>query len=873
MGSDPDRGGFEPGPFFEGAPDPSLVIGACGRILFANAAFAEGFGWAPEAVAGRPLAELLGAEAAAAILAPPGRDAVPAEVTGPCGRGRPGRWRAAPGPGGTTLAVVRAADELVEMRRRAEVLERVTGIGVWELDPASGAVRWSPGLYAVYGADPETCDPSGIDWFEAFQGASVERFREADAALRRDGTPFDLELEMIDGRGRRIWVRATAARDEAGRYYGSLADVTEERRLRRQMKRLSTVAQMTTTGVMIQSGDGRIEWVNEALTKQVGYELHELVGQKPSILYSPNADPEVQREIMGSKAERRPIRVELVNRHRDGHDVHFSVDARPAIDEADGFEGWVSVRTDITDFRRAKEAARRAEREARESRQQLVAAVEVLDDAFVLYDASDRLVVCNERYRTLYDRSAAAMVRGARFEDILRLGLRNGQYLDAVGREEEWLAQRLADHKAADLTLEQPLAGGRWLRVVERATPDGGRVGLRVDITRMKEHEARLEEALRRAEEASAAKSSFLATMSHEIRTPMNGILGLADLLAETPLREEQGRLLGDLRGAGEMLLHILNDILDFSKIEAGQIALEEIPLDPAEIARRVEALHGPLARDKGLALRVEAPPGPLRRGDATRLLQVLGNLASNAVKFTEAGEVVLSVANPGDGALRIEVADTGIGMSPEEAARVFDRFAQADASVTRRFGGTGLGLSIVRGLVTAMGGEIDVASARGEGTRVALTLPLPVAERPRPASAPAAPVADLGGVRILAADDNAMNRRVLAGMLDRLGAAHEVVSSGAEAVEAARGGGHDLLLLDISMPGMDGIEALALIAAQAAEAGRAPPPALAVTANVMEAQVASYLAAGFHGHIAKPVRIPALAAGARAALESAAAA
>ena len=660
-----------------------------------------------------------------------------------------------------------------------------------------------------------------------------------------------------------------------GTRFALLRDVTcareAERRRVVQLDRLGAVARLTTDAIVIADREGRIEWVNGAFTQQTGYPAHEAVGRTPEFLGSPESDPAAMRALDAALIEGHGVRAELMNRCRDGREILVDVDLRPLRDDEGRPAGWIAIRSDVTERRAAEARLERAEREARESREQLLAAVGTLDDGFVLYDRDDRMVVCNERYRELYAASAHAMVPGATFEAILRAGLANGQYLDALGREEAWLAQRLADHQAASRSVEQALPGDRWLRVVERATPDGGRVGLRVDVTALKRQQRATEEALSRAEEASRAKSAFLATMSHEIRTPMNGILGLADLLAETAASPEQARLVADIRESGEGLLVILNDILDASKIEAGRLTLEAIAFEPHELARRAEALHAPVARDKGLALRVAASEGPARLGDPVRIAQILNNLVSNALKFTETGSVRVRLRNPHDGPLVLMVADTGIGMSEDAAAQAFERFAQADDTITRRYGGTGLGLSIVQGLATAMEGRVSVRSAPGRGTRVEVSLPLPPAPAAS-AGAPSGPTprsaarADLAGVRVLAADDNRMNRAVLARLLDRLGAASVVTASGAEAVAQA-GGGFDLLMLDISMPDMDGVEALRRIRAAEAAAARAPVPALAVTANALEEQVASYLAAGFAGHLAKPVRLAALAEAGRAVL------
>ncbi|MGO4853201.1 ATP-binding protein [Phaeovulum sp. W22_SRMD_FR3] len=376
--------------------------------------------------------------------------------------------------------------------------------------------------------------------------------------------------------------------------------------------------------------------------------------------------------------------------------------------------------------------------------------------------------------------------------------------------------------------------------------------GAGIDVTR-------LQHARAAAEEANCAKSKFLATMSHEIRTPLNGILGMAQALEQQLHDPATARMAATIRDSGESLLSILNDILDLSKIEAGKLVLESAPFAPMDVVARIEALHRLKAEEQGLTLQVVAQ-GPLetmRIGDALRVSQILHNLISNAIKFTDTGGVTLSLRDLPDGRLHLEVKDTGIGMTPEQLERLFDEFEQADGSVTRRFGGTGLGMSIVRRLAHMMGGMIGVDSEPGRGTTVSVTLALPVATvavQPTRPRRQALPAADLTGMRVLAADDNATNRMVLKALLQPTGAELTLVSNGADAVTAWAEAGCDLVLLDISMPGMDGPTTLDAIRRKAADLGRPAPLALAFTANVMADQIQTYLAAGFVGCIAKPL-------------------
>jgi PAS domain S-box-containing protein len=610
---------------------------------------------------------------------------------------------------------------------------------------------------------------------------------------------------------------------------------------------------------MITDATGGTEWVNPAFTRMTGYTLAEMRGRKPGdVLQCPDTDPETVRRIAEGLDAGRPVFVEILNRARDGRLYWIEMDIQPLRDAAGRIVNFLAIQSDVTE-RKAREARlEAAEREARLARERLVAAIEALPDGFVLYDAEERLVLCNARYRQIYSESAPAMTPGARFEDILRYGLARGQIADAVGREEAWLAERLARHRDPENTLEQTLDDGRRLRVYERATPEGGRVGLRIDITELRA-------AREAAERANRAKSMFLANMSHEIRTPMNGILGMAEVVEARLGESALAGQVATIRQSAEALLAILNDILDLSKIEAGQLSLEDGSVHPGEIAERIEAVHALAARARGLALfvSVEGGAGVPRRGDPCRVLQILHNLVGNAIKFTETGEVRVTLSGSAGEPLAISVRDTGIGMTEEQAASVFEPFAQGDGTTARTHGGTGLGMSIVRELVDLMGGEVRLTSAPGAGTRIDVRLPLPIrAESAEDVDAPdARPNTLPTGLRVLAADDNRTNRIVLTKMLEGLGAAVTVVESGEAARAAARDARFDVLLLDIAMPGMDGMETLAAIRDEMAEAGRAPAVAIAVTANAFEHQVRQYLEAGFDAHLPKPVRSAELAA------------
>jgi len=375
--------------------------------------------------------------------------------------------------------------------------------------------------------------------------------------------------------------------------------------------------------------------------------------------------------------------------------------------------------------------------------------------------------------------------------------------------------------------------------------------------------------AVRTAQAASHAKSSFLAVMSHEIRTPMNAVLGLAAELLNTPLTDEQRRSVVAMHDAGDNLLNLLNDILDFSKLEAGRLSFEAIAFSPETLADNAVSVIGPRASAKGLAVktvRETALPAALV-GDAGRIRQVLLNLLSNAVKFTERGEVVVAIRclarDDGHATIEWSVTDTGIGIPPDRIKDLFQDFSQADTSITRRFGGSGLGLSICKRMIEQMGGEISLVSAPGQGSTFRFHLTLPITQvaaliahdEPEPAFPELrAHIAALGRpLRVLVADDNATNRLVAAKMLQEFDVQTATACDGAEAVAAATRFDYDVILMDVRMPEMDGLQATRAIRSRG---GRLANVAIvAFTANAYLDDINACRDAGMNGFVAKPVR------------------
>ena len=651
-----------------------------------------------------------------------------------------------------------------------------------------------------------------------------------------------------------------------------------QRRLRESERHFQEIFDSVNDAVFIHDAEtGAILDVNRRMCEMYGVSRADALASTPE-QRSANVPPFTQKEateklkkaLVGS-----PQTFEWLARAGDDHLFWVEVSLRRA--EIGGRDRILAVVRDIAE---RKEAQRQVE----ETKRLFEEAIASVSEGFTIYDREDRLVICNESYRKVYEISRDLIVPGATFEEIVRRGAERGQYSEALGRVDAWVKERVERHRNADgRHIEQHLGDGRWLLIIESRTPSGYIVGNRIDITARKNAEAELERyrhhletlveertaalsvAKEAAEAANRAKSAFLANMSHEIRTPMNAILGMAHLLRRDGMTPQQQQRLEKIDQAGRHLLEILNAILDLSKIEAEKLALESQAVDVADLVQQVAGLIGHAAQGKGLevAIELDALPQPLL-GDRTRLTQALLNYASNAVKFTETGRIVLRARvqeeDDQSALLRFEVVDTGIGIDPATVAKLFNAFEQADNSTTRRYGGTGLGLAITRKLAEVMGGSAGTTSTLGVGSTFWFSARLTkgVAPAAPPAEEEVAdtnPVELVGG-RILLVEDEPINREVALMLLEETGLSIDVAEDGRQAVALSAEHDYDLILMDVQMPNMDGLEATRRIRERPSTV-----PIVAMTANVYSEDRERCRAAGMDDFLGKPVDPEALLA------------
>jgi PAS domain S-box-containing protein len=551
---------------------------------------------------------------------------------------------------------------------------------------------------------------------------------------------------------------------------------------------------------------------------------------------------------------------ELTYVRKDGTRLPAVVSVTALRDASGTIIGYLLIGTDNTARKLVEEEQKKSDQRLRDQQFYTRSLIESNIDALMTTDPSGIITDVNKQMEALTGCTRDELI-GAPFKDC---------FTDP-DRAEAGIRRVLSEKSVTDYELTARARDGKQTVVSYNATTfyDRSRTLQGVfaaarDVTERKRVEHELQQAKAAAESANHTKSDFLASMSHEIRTPMNAIMGIADLLAKTILTPEQDKYVQIFRRSGDNLLNLINDILDLSKVEASQLDLEKTGFSLGDHLEKVIEMVAPRAAEKGLTLRCDIAPGVANDlvGDPTRLRQVLLNLLGNAIKFTEAGSVVLKVEADRNcavpTALRFTVSDTGIGIADHKLARIFERFTQADSSTTRRFGGSGLGLTISKRLVELMGGRIWVTSEIGRGSVFAFAVPFEIwAAVNRPVSAPADAdsEAPLPALRILMAEDSPDNCTIALAYLADTPYRIDIAENGVVACEMFRAGRYDLVLMDRQMPAMDGLTATRTLRAWEKANSRPPTPIIALTASALKGDRETCLAAGCTAYLTKPIK------------------
>ncbi|NIT62883.1 MAG: PAS domain S-box protein [Gammaproteobacteria bacterium] len=721
-----------------------------------------------------------------------------------------------------------------------------------------------------YGLTGTPCEQVMNQEYCCFPQGVQQRF-PGDVLLVEMGVQGYMGIPLFDSRGHPLGLMAVLTErpftnipfaEYMMQIVGARAAAELERmRTEKAMRHQARIIDQIHDAVVSTDLDGYVTSWNHGARRLLGFEANEMLGRHISFVYPKDEHRFLEEQVLAPLKEKGAHETEVRMYRKSGEDFFAHLFLSMQHDDRGEPAGMIGYAVDVSQRRQAEEALRRSEERFR-------SLVETTSDWVWEVDQNAIYTYVSPRVRELLGYEPDELLGKTPFE------------LMPPGE-----AQRVADIFGPIAAQQRPFNAlenanrhkdGHLVVLETSGVPifDGagrflGYRGIDRDITERK----RTEEALRARDaalESARLKSQFLANMSHEIRTPMNGVLGMLELLRGTQLKPQQREYAELAHRSGEILLNVLNDILDLSKIEAGKLQLECVAFDLPELVGEVATLSAAGARDKGLALTHEIAVDVPRtvHGDPTRLRQVLTNLVSNAIKFTEQGRVAVRTAVEARGPasaedvyaiwLRFEVSDTGIGISPQARAHIFEAFSQADSSTTRRFGGTGLGLAICKRLIEQMGGKVGVHSTPGEGSVFWFTMPAQVknvvrsprlagntSQNPRVRSSP-----------VLVVEDNALSQKVIVGMLRRLGCEADLVTDGRAAVQALRERPYRVVFMDCQMPEMDGYEATRLIRQneQAGGTERTPATIVAMTAHAMEGDREQCLAAGMDDYVAKPV-------------------
>ena len=786
----------------------------------------------------------------------------------------------------------RAEEALQASSERYRLIVQTAAEGIWMCDARDLTSFVNPTMARMLGYEMEQMLGRPMaDFMDAECQARLGR----QAALGGPGEPAEGRFYRRDGSSLWALLSTSQINTDNGSYAGTLTMVTDitDRRLaevalRHSNQRLASVFNAVTNGLVVFDAAGNIVECNAAASRMLGRAAARGAPQWPGTHEDGRPYSAPEHPVAQALASGQPVRdvVMGVSSSADGEPVWLSVNVETLRDEHGSGTMVVASLTDISYRKRSEDAVRQGE-------QRLQEIIKMLPIGLFIKDKDSRMLLMNP---------ASEQQFGYTFDEL------NGGDYTPFHAPEEVAAFRARDLEAfagrvlidyEESVWNPALGQQRALRTFKKPVYDAhGQpaylICMSIDISdskrteralrelnehleeRVAQRTAQLDEQRKIAEEASAAKGQFLARMSHEIRTPMNGVIGMAYLALKTELEPRQRDYLEKIRFAGEHLLRIIDDILDISKIEAGKLQIEETDFSLDHVIQTLTTVVAPKANSKGLQLQFDIDPAvpPVLRGDPLRLGQILINYVNNAIKFSEQGNIEVTVrqalADQNACLLRFEVRDHGIGLSELEQARLFQAFQQADTSITREYGGTGLGLAICKQLAQLMGGEVGVHSAPGVGSTFWFTARLGISQRRTPelvrsANAAAAAMLDtarsaaamqaLKDARILLVEDNTFNQQIALEMLEEAGSSVCLANNGAEALDLLHQASFDCVLMDVQMPLMDGLEATRRIRS---DPQLADTRVLAMTATATNDDRARCLAAGMDDFIAKPIQ-PAL--------------
>ncbi len=613
-------------------------------------------------------------------------------------------------------------ENLEKAVQRLTEAQRVARLGNWERNIQAGQGWWSDETYRIFGLEPEKTPPTLSAFYSGIHPEDREMVKSAIDRCMAGKEPYSIEYRILrpDGTQRTIYGRGTWRPDATGkpvRISGTVQDITQRKRVEEDVRRLAAAIEGLSETFALYGADDRLIMCNERYRR-----LNKGVPEanRPGVLFEDHMRTLVEKKLVPEAVGREEEWIEeRVARHRnptgpfevlrqDG--IWLSVHEQRMPDGS-----IVTISNDITQRKRAEE--------------RLQDAIETISDGFAFYDANERLVMANSRY-VINEKAREAIFPGANFEDIIRFGVENGWHPESEGHEEEWIAERLTHFRNPKDILEQRQENDRWMQISERKTRDGGTVAIFTDITERKKVEEDLRQALVRAEEASQAKSVFLATMSHELRTPLNSIIGFSETLKTQlfgPLGDAKYREYAeDINASGTHLLEVITDILDISKIEAGELDLSEENVDLQGLVESGIKMLREQAENQGITLsRVFPHDCPMLHADPRHIKQIVINLVSNAVKFTPTGgKISLEVSLDERQAISLVVKDTGVGIEEKNIGKVLEPFGQVGNIYSRTFEGTGLGLPLAKSLVELHGATMELTSAAGKGTTVTIRFP-----------------------------------------------------------------------------------------------------------------------------------------------------